>query len=353
MIWRNTKESPFRTDGFAFFEKDGIYRRMPVNPEIKLPEAVDGLSNETAGGQIRFHGILKHLEVRVRLSDKPLFFDNIKAPHLSDVSKQSLDLYLSKDGREFIFYDVSKNMSGEKEYTRILIDFEKSEEYDFLLNFPTYGAVEEVLIGTDDDAVISESIHKYDSDKKIVIYGSSIQQGACASRPGMATGALLSRWLNTEVYNMGFSSSGRAEDEVAGQLAEIENTAVLVISVEGNCPDSDWLNSYLSSFIDVYRKKNPETPIIIMPFIISGADFIDTKRRKRHETARRIQENIVRQKTYEGDKNIYLLWQESDVENEYDGHSVWHEITVDGLHYNDLGFFATAKPLYRLIKKLI
>lgn len=178
MIWRNTKESPFRTDGFAFFEKDGIYRRMPVNPEIKLPEAVDGLSNETAGGQIRFHGILKHLEVRVRLSDKPLFFDNIKAPHLSDVSKQSLDLYLSKDGREFIFYDVSKNMSGEKEYTRILIDFEKSEEYDFLLNFPTYGAVDEVLIGTDDDAVISENIHKYDSDKKIVIYGSSIQQGA-------------------------------------------------------------------------------------------------------------------------------------------------------------------------------
>ncbi len=50
MIWRNTKEYPFRRDGFAFFEKDGIYRRMPVNPEIKLPEAVDGLSNETAGG---------------------------------------------------------------------------------------------------------------------------------------------------------------------------------------------------------------------------------------------------------------------------------------------------------------
>ena len=40
----------------------------------------------------------------------------------------------------------------------------------------------------------------------------------------VATGALLSRWLNTEVYNMGFSSSGKAEDEVAEQLAVLMRT---------------------------------------------------------------------------------------------------------------------------------
>ena len=58
---------------------------------------------------------------------------------------------------------------------------------------------------------------------RIAVYGGSIDQGACASRPGMAYTNILSRWMNTEFVNWGFSGSGKAEAEVAKALSEIDD----------------------------------------------------------------------------------------------------------------------------------
>lgn len=66
---------------------------------------------------------------------------------------------------------------------------------------------------------------------------------------------------------------------------------------------------------------------------------------------RAIQQKIVADRRAAGDENIYCLLQEDDVEREMDGHSMWHEITVDGLHYSDLGFYWTTKPVYRFLKE--
>lgn len=43
--------------------------------------------------------------------------------------------------------------------------------------------------------------------------------------------------------------------------------------------------------------------------------------------------------------------QEDYVEKEFDGNSIWHENVIDGLHKTDLGYLATAKGLYKLLKK--
>ena len=45
-------------------------------------------------------------------------------------------------------------------------------------------------------------------DKPIVVYGTSIAQGACASRPGMAWPAILGRKLDHPLINLGFSGNG-------------------------------------------------------------------------------------------------------------------------------------------------
>lgn len=354
MKWYNPQSEPFKLCGFPFYNTDKVYRRMPLHPSAPLPDAVYHLADETAGGQIRFHAKFKSLSIQVSLASKPGFFDHIRAPHTAETTKRSFDLYLSKDGADFIFYDLSKNMDGTDHfYETNLVCFEEEQEFDVLIIFPSYGAVDKVLLGFNDEAEISSPRHKFQNDKKLLFYGTSVQQGASASRPGMGQVALLSRWLNLETYNLGFNSSGKCEPEVAKVIAEIENPAALLISTEGNCPSSEWLNEKLSNFIDIYRKAHPDVPIVVLPFFISGKDTLTPKLLERREIDREIQRNIVNKKRNAGDKNLYLYTAEEDVPKESNGHSIWHEITVDGLHYNELGFYFTTEGFYKFLKETV
>ena len=354
MQWFNPQAEPFKLSGFPFYEKEKVYRRLPLSEALGIPDAVYGLANETAGGQIRFHAKLKELTLQVSRAAKPGFFDHVKSPHLAEIVRGGFDLYLSRDGKDFAFYDISKNMTNDpKHYSRKMLTLEEPEAFDILLNFPLYGGIDKVLIGLDDEAEVSAPWHTFKDDKKLVIYGSSIQQGACASRPGMGMSNLLSRWLNREVYNLGFSSSGKGEPEMAHLIAGIENVAALIISIEGNCPDSQWLDEKLRAFLEIYRQKNPTVPIIIMPFILSGLYKLNPKLYARRMRDRVIQTKIVEDRRAAGDDNIYLHLQDDGIEQEMDGISVWHEATVDGLHFTDLGFYWTTKATYNFLKQEI
>ncbi len=354
MKWYNPQNEPFKLYGFPFYQKDKVYRRMPLVPSCPLPEAVDALANETAGGQIRFHAKFKELAIQVSLAAKPGFYDQIKAPHTAETTKQSFDLYLSKDGKDFVFINVSKNMDDSKYfYESSLISLEEEQELDVLILFPCYGGVDKVLIGLDDQAEVSAPWHCFEDDKKVIVYGTSIQQGASASRPGMGQAALLSRWLNRETYNLGFNSNGKCEPEVAEVIAEIENPSVFIISTEGNCPTNEWLQEKLAAFIDVYRKKHPKVPIVVLPFSITGYDTFVPHLLERRIRAREIQRGIVEERQSKGDENIYLYILDEGVMREVNGHSVWHDITVDGLHYNELGFYQTTEGLYKFLKDTV
>lgn len=351
MKWFNPQSDPFLISGFPFYEKEQVYRRMPLGAEGFIPDAVNGLANETAGGQIRFHGKLKKLTLQVSLAAKPGFFDHVPAPHLAEVSKSAFDLYLSKDGKEYIFCDVTKGFrEGDRFYTRDILTLQDADEFDFLLNFPLYGGVDKVLIGVDDDAEITAPHYQFRTDKKIAIYGSSIQQGGCAGRPGMCLSNILSRWLDTEFYNLGFNSSGKAEAEMAEVISQIPDLSALIVSIEGNCPDGVWLDEKLRGFLEIFRTRYPKLPVIILPFILSGPESLIAPLYEKRMKYRQIQQKIVADRKAAGDENIFLLLQDDAMTREFAGHSVWHECTVDGLHYNDIGFFWVAQQLYTFLR---
>ena len=97
---------------------------------------------------------------------------------------------------------------------------------------------------------------------RIAVYGGSIDQGACASRPGMAYTNILSRWMNTEFVNWGFSGSGKAEAEVAKALSEIDDVRLFVINTAGNCPSASYLRAHLPAFLDlslIHISSRPDT----------------------------------------------------------------------------------------------
>ena len=88
-----------------------------------------------------------------------------------------------------------------------------------MIHFPLYDNVDELWIGIEKNATLQEG-GQYRSLAPVIYYGSSITQGGCASRPGNAYPAIISRQLNCDFRNLGFSGSSRGEQISAQYIAE-------------------------------------------------------------------------------------------------------------------------------------
>ncbi|MCD9023787.1 SGNH/GDSL hydrolase family protein [Cohnella sp. NL03-T5] len=338
--WFSPIRGPFRIFGFAWLQKDEIYRRLPVNPGWNVPEDVDQLANCTAGGQIRFMTDSSKLSIRVRLSGLADMY------HLPATGQCGFDCYIGEPGEQQ-YYSTTRYDHTQKEYENELFDDGGERKIRcFTLNFPLYQGVEEVYIGLEPRCHISAP-PAYDNEKKVIFYGTSITQGGCASRPGMAYTNILSRRINLEFINLGFSGNGKGEPELARIIAEIANPACLVLDYEANCVDTESLRASLPEFIRIYREKHPKVPILILSKIkFAKEEFSETSAQVLEER-KEIQRFNVEKAKNQGDDNIHFF-DGSSLPGEYA-----QECTVDGVHPTDLGFLMMANGLTPVIQRLV
>src|SRR5262249_54590042 len=99
---------------------------------------------------------------------------------------------------------------------------------EYRLYLPLYNGVSQVEIGLPEKATIARSTHPLLKRKPVVFYGTSIMQGACASRPGMAQSSIIGRRLERPIINLGFSGNGKMEIEMARLLAELDPAAYVL-----------------------------------------------------------------------------------------------------------------------------
>src|SRR5690625_586209 len=201
MKWYDPKQLPFQVNGFAWFEMEEKYRRLPNRPKEPISEQVDHLADCTSGGQIRFQTNSTKLAIRVKLKDKA----NLN--HMSALSQCGFDCYIGKPGKQQFYngtlYDHSQNF-----YEILLFERENNCIVNITLNFPLYQGVEQVQIGLDQSAQVISPL-KHNRLHKIIFYGTSITQGGCASRPGLSYTNIISRRLNQECINLGFFGNGK------------------------------------------------------------------------------------------------------------------------------------------------
>ncbi|WP_374016372.1 SGNH/GDSL hydrolase family protein [Paenibacillus thiaminolyticus] len=216
------------------------------------------------------------------------------------------------------------------------------------LNFPLYQGVKALAIGVHPDAVIEAPL-PYHNDKKIIIYGTSITQCACASRPGMAYTNILSRRIPLEFMNLGFSGSGCREPEMTHIITEIANPAMLVLDYEANAINPDLLRQTLLQFIRIYRAAHPVVPILVISKMeFASESFVPELRQLRLEMGR-TQRETVEQLRQQGDSHLHF----------FDGSGLLgtddsrFECTVDGVHPTDRGFMRMAGKLTPLFKQLL
>ncbi|WP_326059476.1 SGNH/GDSL hydrolase family protein [Paenibacillus anseongense] len=337
--WHSPMEKPFQVAGFGWLEEERRYRRLPSAPAWKLPLAVDLLANCTTGGQIRFTTDAVSLSVKVKLTGAADMY------HMPATGQCGFDCYIGGPGEQ-IYFDTTKYNHQLTEYESVLFTDMSREQRVITLNFPLYQGVDEVWIGLNPEAQITQP-PAYENNQKIIVYGTSITQGACASRPGMSYTNILSRRFNVEFLNLGFSGNGKGEPELAHLLAEIQDPACLILDYEANCVTTELLQQTLPNFISIYREKHPLTPILVISRITHAKEYFDVQMAKDRADRKQIARQAVEERRERNDANIYFC----DGSLLLGEHA--QECTVDGSHPTDLGFLRMADGLTPILREIL
>lgn len=326
IIFRNCLDAPFRIYGLISTQ-DGFVR-MPAKTAATVNEGVLNLSRSTAGGRLRFRTDSPRIAVRAKMA-------NIgRMPHFALSGSAGFDLYESNVYRGTFMppFDIQDGY----ESTMSLPDV---REREITIHFPLYSDVLSLEIGLCAGASLLPAAD-YRHKLPVVYYGSSITQGGCASRPGNCYQNIISRRLDCDHINLGFSGSARGEDSMADYIADLPMN-VFVYDYDYNAPDVDHLKKTHQRMFQIIRAKNPLLPVVMVtrPQPNPGED--DYARRS------------VIMATYqaavaEGDKNVYFV----------DGTMLLHRFggdsgTVDACHPNDLGFMCMAEGIGTILEKLL
>lgn len=337
--WHSPLQPPFQIYGFPWIEKDGAYRRLPQQCRTQLREAVDRLSECTAGGQIRFRTDAGRMAIRVKLAG-PASMD-----HMTAIGQCGFDAYIDEPGNER-YVGSSRLKPSDQQYEAILFDGDLPNELRTItLNFPLYQSVQELEIGLPVDATVLKDTG-FGNNGKLVFYGTSITQGGCASRPGLAYPQQIGRSLQREVVNLGFSGNGKGDPAVAKIAREIPNVDGMIIDYEGNCT-TELYRATLQPFVELYREKNPFVPILIVSRIPYATELISNQKRLDRLERKRIAFELVQELKRQGDKQIFFLDGETLLGDRYD------ECTVDGVHPNDLGFTLMANSISDVLRTIL
>jgi len=315
-----------------------VVRSRQGVPAEALPAAVDWLANCPAGGQVAFQSDSRHVAVRVKLAGVA------NMNHMPATGQCGFDLYIGSPSL-MRFHNVTKYDHRLAAYEVLLFDHPDAEMRTFTLNFPLYQGVEELQIGLDPDAQI-QATPPYSINGRIVYYGTSITQGGCASRPGMAHTNILSRALNAEVVNLGFSGSGKGEPEVCQTFAQITDPRLFVLHYESNV-DLERLRTTLPENIRILRNQHRDVPILVVSRIRFARDITHAESRRSRERAREMQADLVEKARTAGDPFIFFLDGSTLLGEDFD------ECTVDGVHPTDMGFMRIAKGLEPAIRRIL
>ena len=332
--------------GRAFNTETGKnYQRLPKRFKATMPTAVWNLSLKNAGIFLRFNTNSKKIWVRYIL-DNP----NNNAGNMPPLGHSGVDLYGydNKGSLHWLpnqmYYDFHYNKTDTAlfRYDDIVIPESGTKGLDYQLYLPTYNAVKWLEVGTEKGSTFS--FIQPDGQKPVVVYGSSIAQGAASSRPGNAWPNFLERMIGRTVVDLGFSGCGLMEPEVFRMLSEIDAKVFIIDAVPNSFRfyGTDTVANRLYNGIKILRAKS-NAPIVVAECIVAPDNFFVSAK-----DGKKIWTNALQRKTFErlqkeGVKGLYYVWN-SDF-------GMKRDYLIEGTHPNDLGNQAYADTYRKALLK--
>lgn len=342
-------EAPIEINGLYDPYGTGKLWRMPEHyaHDPALNPGMRQLLHNTVGGRLRFATDSPYLAIMVETTELTT------TPLLPVSGLSGVDIYTANRGSseyQFIKVVAPAGFAEEKDrfytgYTEF-DNFDCYKEHEVLINLPQFNGVSKLCVGIKEGcSLYAPAAYRY--EKPICFYGDSITHGGNASRPGNNYPNHVSRWLNCDFINLGFTGNAMGEPEVADYIGSLELSAI-VLNLELRNLDVEEFSTIHYPFYKRLRQHRPDTPILIM----SRAGF---PRLRKHVSGRRdfVRTNRIIMETCvkgwaEGDENLYYL----------DGGCMFGEedqdaCTVDHTHPNDLGFYRMAQHIRPILYNIL
>lgn len=323
--------SELTIEGKGWEATESFYDRLPAKAKGVVRAPVWELSKSSAGISVHFSTNTSSLAVR---------WDGFNAmDHMTAIGVSGLDLYVKHDGQwKWLAVGRPAQESNESQLFTNLA----SESRDYILYLPLYNPINRIELGIPDACELKPASPR--EKKPVVFYGTSITQGACASRPGMCYSAILGRWLDNPVINLGFSGNGIMDLEVIDLLCELD-PALYVLDALPNMEESG-INERTEPAVRKLRIARPGTPIVLIDNILYCNAFLNESTMKRYVSSNTSQYAVYEKLIREGMDNLHYI--RDDMLIGADG-----EATVDGAHFTDLGYMRFSEKLVGPLNELI
>ena len=317
-----------------------IFHRLPSSAEENVRNAVWNLSKQSAGLSIRFWSNAPTIHVTYKLKG------NIAMPHMPATGVSGIDLYGKTQNGEWTRNWGTYSVNETSTYSFVMdgeSNFHKKHGREYQLFLPLYNEVESLEIGIDSDSFLDPLPIR--QEKPIVAYGTSICQGACASRPGMAWTNILERKIERPVINLGFSGNGRLEPELIDLMSEIDAKIYILDCLPNLSPKKHNTHLLLVNAVKKLKEKRPNTPIILTAHIGYANSFSNKERRAIPTALNNAMQSAYYELKAEGYTSIFML-QKEDMKLNFDSY-------VDYIHPNDLGMMQYADAYEKLIREIL
>lgn len=336
--WIDPLEQGPVVHGVGWDELRSGYVRLPERAHGVVRDAVWGLSLNSAGLSLVFESDAPEMIVLYGVKDGLNMF------HMPSTGRSGVDLYATdSEGRlRWVAPDFPAKMGNDTTryiYSGITYHPAGSRTYEYHLYLPPYNTVTWLKIGLPSDAMIR--FLPENRKHPVVIYGTSITQGACASRPGNGWTDIVERELGLPVVNLGFSGNGKLEPEVLELIAEID-ASLYILDTAPNLTHATDIEARIMEAVRILRVRS-DCPILLVEHSGNvGEISSDAKAqfRKANAQVRSAYEALQRR----GIPEIYYMTHE-ELGLPMDG-------MVEGVHPNDLGMRALADGFEKKILEI-
>lgn len=342
-VWHDPEKAGFeviQNQEYDGEQRTNFYHRFPARAKGYVLDRIWNLACQSAGECIVFTTDAKQVTVRYTVTKRHAM------PHMPATGVSGVDLYTrDRDGGEVWLagkYSFSDTLTYRFNNIDIVNKAENAQKYTLFL--PLYNEVSWMEIGTEEGA--SFSFEPASKAKPIVAYGTSIGQGACASRPGMAWSNILYRRLDVPVVNLGFSGSAYFEKEVVDMISQIDAEIYLIDAMPNSSSlQTEELRDTLTNAIRQLRAARPDTPIVLADHLGYPQSKASEAHRVKENRAWEVQKAVYKQLKAEGMKNLYHI--------PYTDIAMPQDATVDGSHPTDYGMVVYADIYEKVLKKVL
>lgn len=328
-------------EGQGWTDVESPFDRFPARAKGVVPDGPWGLSKHSAGLAVRFVSDASWIACRWKLISS-----NLAMNHMPGTGVSGVDLYMrmpegqqKPPGQLWHWIGIGRP-AGQETECRVAGGIPQGE-HEFMLYLPLYNGVTSVEVGVPAQAQIAPAP---DRGKPIVFWGTSILQGGCASRPGMAYPSILGRWLDVPTINLGFSGNGKMDPPITELICEIDAAAYVIDC----CPNmsGELVEERTEPLVHRLREARPDVPIVLVENIEYQASAALPGPKASYTS-----KNIKLKEAYErliaaGVKGLTYVEGEQLLGD--DG-----EATVDGTHATDLGFLRMAQAMEPALVKAL